>query len=115
MAPDRQHRMAIAVAAGATAAWYVKRGMPSSVRTLYISAYRGEKLTAKLRRPRSDERLFNFTRLRRHTFKHLLEWLETEADLPLQGGRFVSAALKLIIFLYICAHNVRFWVVQENF
>jgi hypothetical protein len=82
----------------------------SGSRTVYIDRNRGEKLANELSTTVST-RIFNATRLNHAQFTALLEWLHTNTSFA--DSKHVSAAEKLIIFLYICAHNTSFRGVQE--
>ena len=52
------------------------------------------------------ERIYNLTRLRKETFKGLLAWIQ-ERGIIKEGSK-VTVAKKLLIFLFICAHNAVF-------
>lgn len=79
-------------------------------RTVYTNASRGDRLTVELRGG-AERRLINTTRLNPCQFEALLTWLL--GNTKFGDSKHVSAAEKLIIFLYICAHDVSFRGMQE--
>jgi DDE superfamily endonuclease len=85
--------------------------IPKGIRTMYTDAHRGAHLTNQLLTGHA-QRIFNMTRLKREVFLELLEWLCQNSKL--KDSRCVSAAEKLIIFLYICAHGVKFRIAAEE-
>lgn len=85
--------------------------IPKGIRTMYTDAHRGAYLTNQLLTGHAD-RIFNMTRLKREVFLELLEWLCQNSNL--KDSRCVSAAEKLFIFLYICAHGVKFRIAAEE-
>jgi DDE superfamily endonuclease len=85
--------------------------IPRGVRTMYTDNTRGIVLTGQLLHGH-PERIKNFTRLKRHTFFALLEWLL--ANTNLKDSREVSAAEKLIIFLHICSQGIKFRIAAES-
>ena len=78
---------------------------------MYTDAGRGAELTAQLLYGH-PVRLQNLTRLKRDTFLALLDWLLVHTDL--KDSREVSAAQKLVIFLYICSQGVKFRIAAET-
>jgi hypothetical protein len=83
---------------------------PDGARTVYTDRNRGNRLSNELQTIVST-RVFNATRLTHAQFNALLEWLQ--ANTSFTDSKHVLAAEKLIIFLYICAHNTSFRGVQE--
>jgi DDE superfamily endonuclease len=79
-------------------------------RSVYTDANRGDRLVSELRHGAAP-RLIHTTRLNPEQFEALLDWLL--ANTKLEDSKHVSAAEKLIIFLYICAHDTSFRGVQE--
>jgi hypothetical protein len=82
----------------------------TGTRSVYTDAYRGENLTEQLRSG-AERRLINTTRLNPDQFEALLEWLL--ANTKFKDSKHVSAAEKLVIFLYICSHDISFRGMQE--
>jgi hypothetical protein len=84
--------------------------VPKGRRSVYTDAFRGNHLTSELRGG-AERRLINTTRLNPDQFEALLAWLLSHTKLG--DSKHVSAAEKLIIFLYVCSHDVSFRGVQE--
>jgi DDE superfamily endonuclease len=85
--------------------------IPRGIRTMYTDAFRGADLTMQLLTGHPG-RIRDMTRLNRGAFRRLLKWLCENTNL--KDSRQVSSAEKLIIFLYICAHCVKFRMAAET-
>lgn len=85
--------------------------IPSGLRMMDKDALRGVELTESLLTGH-PQRIQNLTRLKRETFKALLQWLLEHTDL--KDSREVSAAEKLIIFLLISSHGANFRLASES-
>lgn len=85
---------------------------PPGIRTMYTDAFRGAELTDELLSGHPG-RIFDMTRLRREVFLELLNWLCQNTEL--KDSRHVSAAEKLVTFLFICAHAIKFRIAAETF
>jgi DDE superfamily endonuclease len=84
------------------------RYTPTGIRTVYTDASELTTLQLLAGRP---ERIPDMTRLKSEVFLELLRWLSENSKL--KDTRQVSSAEKLMIFLYICAHGVKFRVAAE--
>jgi hypothetical protein len=91
--------------------------IPSGLRTMDKDALsdqdalRGVQLTESLLTG-NPQRIQNLTRLKRETFKALLQWLIEHTGL--KDSREVSAAEKLIIFLLISSHGANFRMASKT-
>ncbi|OJD21052.1 hypothetical protein ACJ73_07609 [Blastomyces percursus] len=91
--------------------------IPSGIRSMYTSPFRGMNLTADLLDPDSHEqRLRNMTRMRPDTFMDLIDWLRdyttiTEPTDP----HAIHIEQKLLIFLYITTQGVAYRSTAEMF
>jgi hypothetical protein len=83
---------------------------PQGTRTVYVDSFRGDQLADDLRNGAAP-RIFNATRLSQAQFEALLQWLISNTSF--KDSKHVSAGEKLIIFLYICAHNASYRSIQE--
>jgi hypothetical protein len=81
------------------------------IRTMYTDAFRGAELTNQLLTGH-PERIRNMTRLTKEAFLELLRWLRENTRL--RDSRQVSSAEKLLVFLHICAHGVKFRIAAET-
>jgi DDE superfamily endonuclease len=86
---------------------------PSGLRTMSTDALHGIQLTESLLLNEHPQRIQDLTRLKRETFIALLQWLTEKTNL--KTSRNVSAAEKLLIFLFICSNGVTFRAVSETF
>lgn len=97
-------------------------GRSDGVRTVYTDDGKGARQTQQLREAATDRRIFNFTRLRGHIFKALLERLMARGHLK-DGRKFSddsdrhqsTAAEKLVIFLHMVATGLSYRQLQEVF
>lgn len=85
--------------------------IPTGLRTMYTDGFRGAVFTQQLLSGHPG-RIRDMTRLKKEVFLELLNWLCEKANL--KDSRNVSSAEKLILFLYICAHGVKFRVAAET-
>jgi DDE superfamily endonuclease len=85
--------------------------IPTGLRTMYTDGIRGAVLTQQLLNGH-PERIRNMTRLKKEVFLELLNWLCQKGNL--KDSRQVSSAEKLILFLYICAHGIKFRIAAET-
>ena len=87
--------------------------IPGGIRTMYTEVNRGAMLTEEFISTGHSTRIYNITRMKREAFLDMLDWLLLNTNL--RSSRGVSAAEKVLIFLFISSHGIKFRVAAETF